>query len=1123
MTMSISKHFFNTKPSVGQRFIFMLRKGTDFSEESGKKSWGKESDNESSSKFIPRFNSSFVEFVQPCFCFSNSEEFMNVFMRIGFGSTIKLVSFDKGQVVTFNSKHVCSFRNIKKVTEVVDVKNWRVDNSWVLWWIVSLIVWNSPVSSSKYPIQSTFRFRKNIDFAELIWEDFSYQIDNKQLKKGRRKIMPYPRFTKIIINHFLSVHKFVPKGLPLGLHTIKDDGVLSEMKFVRIGEDNQEYGKAILDTLLTDAIKQSEAYKAFIGYSTALVPPKKTRGKGSKGKQQEVTTKKKTVITIDDNIIIEDPDVAFELGKSISKTDAKIADETRRVHETHARIITKKAASEEEFDPEPANRPTERRRPSGITFRDTLNVPKKKSGDRSQKLKGIKVKIEEEQLAVDTMQAIKAIKQTLKSQPHAGGSSEGTGITPGVPDELTVIFTSLSEGTGTVPGVLGEAKGTSEAKADSAIDWEKGARDQDDDDDDDKSIDIEKTDDEKETDDEFVSNDEYVHDDMDKEMKDAEVAKTGKDEKTEEVKDDQAKVDSAQDNQATIFASTTQKSSGMSVSSGFGNQFLNLSSDNFLASIVKESADTEINSLLDIQIQQEVPQTQSPSLLNVPVSVIPEQLILSTAPPPPPSVTNLTLVALDEYDQQCTFLTMDDKRRRTKEFESSTSKDTSKGNSPPKTLKSDKSGHAKESVVKPTKEVNLDAAIENVVNSDDQQQDDSEPQTDSAPKHDWFKQPLQPPTPDPEWNMCQVVDDQPEQPWFNNMLYAAKEPLIFDELMATPIDFSNFAKNRLKLDKITKVDLVGRENLEGNRCPFDLSKTLPLKGHPCHLTVAAEYFFNNDLEYLKSTDSERKYTTSITKMKATRYELVGIEDMIPKKWSTTKVGYDKDVAFGIKHWGPKHKLFYKSQINRFSKHDVFSHMKILSMKSVTANKLHSYGYLNEIMVRITNRQLYKFKEGDFVNLHLNDIEDILLLVVQHKLFHLDGEVIKNLNITKPQKDFPGISTKELYTPSFEPPGVVYEDLSHRKRLMRADELYKFSDGTLKKVHDTLHHRLLNFRFGYNKDMLRREWSAMDKKRAGIMVDLIDKQMLERRILKNLEMFVGARELKMDYKLMQRTV
>nr|GEW80937.1 hypothetical protein [Tanacetum cinerariifolium] len=65
----------------------------------------------------------------------------------------------------------------------------------------------------------------------------------------------------------------------------------------------------------------------------------------------------------------------------------------------------------------------------------------------------------------------------------------------------------------------------------------------------------------------------------------------------------------------------------------------------------------------------------------------------------------------------------------------------------------------------------------------------------------------------------------------------------------------------------------------------------------------------------------------------------------------------------------------------------------LSIRDPSVNKLHGYGYLEEIMVGGLDRELYKFKEGDFVNLHLNDIEDMLLLVVQDKLFHLDGDVI----------------------------------------------------------------------------------------------------------------------------------
>ncbi|GJT62448.1 hypothetical protein Tco_1005981 [Tanacetum coccineum] len=89
--------------------------------------------------------------------------------------------------------------------------------------------------------------------------------------------------------------------------------------------------------------------------------------------------------------------------------------------------------------------------------------------------------------------------------------------------------------------------------------------------------------------------------------------------------------------------------------------------------------------------------------------------------------------------------------------------------------------------------------------------------------------------------------------------------------------------------------------------------------------------------------------------------------------------------------------------------------------------------------------------------------------------------------------------------------------------MRADELYKFSDGTLKKVQDELHQRILDFRLGYNKGMSRRKWTAIDKRRLDFMVELIYKQMREIWIIRNLERLVGARELKMDYKLMTRTV
>ncbi|GKA19526.1 hypothetical protein Tco_0699441 [Tanacetum coccineum] len=47
--------------------------------------------------------------------------------------------------------------------------------------------------------------------------------------------------------------------------------------------------------------------------------------------------------------------------------------------------------------------------------------------------------------------------------------------------------------------------------------------------------------------------------------------------------------------------------------------------------------------------------------------------------------------------------------------------------------------------------------------------------------------------------------------------------------------------------------------------------------------------------------------------------------------------------------------------------------------NVKVNKWYGYGHLEEIEVRRSDQKLYKFMEGDFLRIHLNDIEDMLLL------------------------------------------------------------------------------------------------------------------------------------------------
>ncbi|GJT47384.1 hypothetical protein Tco_0956099 [Tanacetum coccineum] len=86
--------------------------------------------------------------------------------------------------------------------------------------------------------------------------------------------------------------------------------------------------------------------------------------------------------------------------------------------------------------------------------------------------------------------------------------------------------------------------------------------------------------------------------------------------------------------------------------------------------------------------------------------------------------------------------------------------------------------------------------------------------------------------------------------------------------------------------------------------------------------------------------------------------------------------------------------------------------------------------------------------------------------------------------------------------------------------MRTDELHKFSDGTLNYVQTALHDITLGIRMEY---LPKTKWSGIDKRRARVMIQDIDKQLFHRRLIRNLEKFVGGREYEEDLRLLTRTI
>ncbi|GJT77861.1 retrovirus-related pol polyprotein from transposon TNT 1-94 [Tanacetum coccineum] len=103
-------------------------------------------------------------------------------------------------------------------------------------------------------------------------EDLAYQIDNMDSKKQDK--MFYPRFTKIIIHHFLDKDKSISMRNRTFMHTARDDSLLGTMRFVSKHANTQVYGAILPKAMTNQALLDSVAYKTYYAIALGAEPPK---------------------------------------------------------------------------------------------------------------------------------------------------------------------------------------------------------------------------------------------------------------------------------------------------------------------------------------------------------------------------------------------------------------------------------------------------------------------------------------------------------------------------------------------------------------------------------------------------------------------------------------------------------------------------------------------------------------------------------------------------------------------------------------------------------------------------------------------------------------------------------
>ncbi|GKD74303.1 hypothetical protein Tco_1332585 [Tanacetum coccineum] len=268
--------------------------------------------------------------------------------------------------------------------------------------------------------------------------------------------------------------------------------------------------------------------------------------------------------------------------------------------------------------------------------------------------------------------------------------------------------------------------------------------------------------------------------------------------------------------------------------------------------------------------------------------------------------------------------------------------------------------------------------------------------------------------------------------------------------MDTPLDFSAFVMNQLKVDTLTLELLVGPtfelmkgsckslveldyfleevckattdkldwNNPEGQQYPHDLRKPLPLiPNSQGRRVIPFDHFINNDLVYLRGGNSSRTYATSVMKTKAADYRHV--------KWID-------DLVLNTME----------------SDHDVYSRHIIIAVTKLQIVEWHNYKHLDWITVRINDDKLIVIQRR---------VEDLQLGVKSYQ---------KKLNLTRPDTYRSDLKRLPTYSAYSNPRGFIYQNKYKKNKLMCIDEHHKFSDGTLNDVHTALDDILKRIRMKY---------------------------------------------------------
>ncbi|GJU76126.1 hypothetical protein Tco_1273196 [Tanacetum coccineum] len=670
-------------------------------------------------------------------------------------------------------------------------------------------------------------YKKNVDYVELLWEDFTYQINNRD--------------------------KTISMRNKIGMHTSRDDYLNNTLKFVSANEESQIYRARLPESMTSPEMRETKAYKTYLGYATGVTPLKKAR------KFKKLASPKLTTVLVS-------PEEPTRKSKRVKRPAKKST-----------------------------NAPT-----ASVIIRDThmMSLSKKKEKMTVEKHKGIDLL--SEVALTEEAQYEEVRKKSLRDfhKTHPSSSGIVTKIALSVAKIKPFV---TNEGNGAKPGVSDVTKEDSSESEAEGSDQESDSGDDNTQSDNEKGSNSEHETDENDTvsESDQVENEEEVEDN--EEEKEDESVKTPSNYTSTEDEDEtnvESKVkDKAEgDEDKGIDYTTNQFDDDVDVRLNepvntdegvlaLEKEFTELKKDDLLNTQVTDLVDEHLDSRLGttrdefmrylsasitaritkqvkIQLPQILPKEVSnfaPLVIKSMVTESLEHVILAKESSQPQSTYEvaasltefeLQKILIDKMDESQSYLTATEhiecyegliKSRKDKDKDGDPSNGSDRG------LRKMK-----------TKEPEFEVAYFDIPQDQEENlgNDDEEPKRKAASKRDWFNKPNQPQEPiDPDSNVGKNPQQGPTQNFSAYIMNGLKITNLTQEtLLGSAFKLlkgirNNFAKLEYDFEKCYKAlsEKLDWDNLEGGDYPFDLTKPLPLVMNGNRQIVPVNYFFNNDI------------------------------------------------------------------------------------------------------------------------------------------------------------------------------------------------------------------------------------------------------------------------------------